>query len=75
MAAIDYSLEKLVVHGRRTNDRVRCIRQYAAVQGYNKRLLHIPLASLSRETLKKIRVMHILAGKDKREPSPKSYVW
>ena len=71
MAAVDYSLEKIVVHvaadppGQRT-------RRYAAVLG--KQILHIPLASLSPVTLKKIRVLHILAGKDKR-PVARDYVW
>jgi hypothetical protein len=71
MAAIDYSLEKIVVHvaAEPPTDRIR---HYAAVQG--KQVTHIPLAALSPVTLKKIRVMHILAGKDKRDIA-RDYIW
>ena len=71
MAAIDYSLEKVVVHvaADQPSDRIR---HYAAVQA--KQVTHIPLASLSPVTLKKIRVMHILAGKDKRDIA-RDYIW
>lgn len=71
MAAIDYSLEKIVVH-LASDPPVERLRQYAAVQG--KQILHIPLASLSPVTLKKIRVMHLLAGHDKRAIA-KDYIW
>lgn len=71
MAAIDYSLEKLVIHVSSSAPGER-LRTYAAVRG--KRLMHIPLASLSPITLKKIRVLHILVGRDKREVA-KSYIW
>ncbi len=71
LAAIDYSLEKLVVHVARDRPSGR-LRDYAAASG--KRLLHIPLASLSPVTVKKIRVLHILAGRDKRDVA-KGYVW
>ena len=71
MAAIDYSLEKIVVHLAADPPAER-LRRYAAAQG--KQILHIPLASLSPLTLKKIRVMHILAGHDKRAIA-KDYIW
>ena len=71
MAAIDYSLEKIVVHVAADPPADR-MRRYAAVQG--KRITHIPLAALSPVTLKKIRVMHILAGKNKREIA-RDYIW
>lgn len=71
MAAIDYSLEKIVVHVAAQTPTER-LRRYAAAQ--KKQLLHIPLASLSPVTLKKIRVLHILAGRDKRAIA-KTYVW
>ena len=71
MAAIDYSLEKIVVHLAAEPPAER-LRRYATVQG--KQILHIPLASLSPLTLKKIRVMHILAGHDKRAIA-KDYIW
>ncbi|NHZ72940.1 MAG: hypothetical protein GWP16_00510 [Nitrospirae bacterium] len=71
MAAIDYSLEKIVVHLALEAPAER-LRRYAAGQG--KQILHIPLASLSPLTLKKIRIMHILAGHDKRAIA-RDYVW
>ncbi len=71
MAAVDYSLEKIVVHVAATPPAER-LRRYAAAQ--TKRLVHIPLASLSPVTLKKVRVLHILAGHDKRAVA-RQYVW
>jgi hypothetical protein len=47
-------------------------KEYAALQG--KRLLHIPLAALSPMTLKKVRVVHLLAGHDKRVIADR-YIW
>jgi hypothetical protein len=71
MAAVDYSLEKIVVHVAADPPAER-LRRYAAAQ--RKQILHIPLAALSPVTLKKIRVLHLLAGRDKR-PIAKQYVW
>ena len=63
MAAIDYSVEKHVVHVAAQAPAER-LRLYAAAQ--KKRLQHIPLAALSPVTLNKVRVLHVLAGHDKR---------
>ena len=71
MAAIDYSREKLVVHLAPAPPADR-IKNYAARQG--KRIVHIPMGSVSPITISKIRVVHVLAGHDKREIA-KSYVW
>ena len=71
MAAVDYSEQKLVIHVSDMPPNQR-LRQYAAKQG--KKLVHIPLGTLSPVTLKKIRVMHVLAGPDKRAIA-KDYVW
>jgi hypothetical protein len=71
MAAIDYSLEPIVVHVAPSPPAER-LRRFAAAQ--KKRLQHIPLAALSPVTLKKIRVLHVLAGHDKREIA-RAYVW
>jgi hypothetical protein len=71
MAGVDYSEEKLVVHVGKDAPSELMIR-YASHQG--KRILHIPLGSLSPVTLKKIRVVHLLAGRDKREIA-KDYIW
>ena len=71
MAAIDYSTEKLVVHAA-PSPPSDAMRSWAAAQ--RKRIVHVPLGSLSPVTLKKLRVVHILAGRDKREIA-KDYVW
>lgn len=71
MAGIDYSREKLVVHVARKPP-AEVLTRYAAARG--KRLVHVPLGSLSQTTLKKIRVLHILSGHDKRAIA-KNYVW
>jgi len=71
MAAVDYSREKLVVHLSPAPPGER-MKTYAAHQG--KRIVHIPLGSVSPITIRKIRVVHVLAGHDKREIA-KGYVW
>lgn len=71
MAAVDYSREKLVVHLAPSPPADR-LKDFAARQG--KRLVHIPLGSVSPITVRRIRVAHILAGRDTREIA-KDYVW
>ena len=71
LAAVDYSLEKIVIHVAAETPTER-LRRYAAAQ--KKQLVHIPLASLSPVTLRKLRVLHILAGRDKRAIA-RSYIW
>jgi len=71
MAGVDYSLEKLVVHVAKEAPAER-LRRFAAQRG--KRIVHIPLGSLSPATVKKVRVVHLLAGRDKRRIA-KQYVW
>ena len=39
-----------------------------------RRIVFIPLGSLSPPALKRIRVMHLLSGHDKREIA-KEYIW
>lgn len=70
-AAVDYSREKLVAHVAAHPPSGR-MRHRAAAQG--KRIVHVPIGSLSPQTLKKIRVVHILVGHDKREIA-RDYVW
>ena len=70
-AAIDYSLEKLVVHVAAEAPPER-MRRHAALQG--KRIVHLPLGSLSPVSLRKLRVVHVLFGRDKRKVA-KDYVW
>jgi hypothetical protein len=71
LAAVDYSLEKIVVHVAREPPS-ELLRSYASQQ--QKRLLHIPIGSLSPGTLKKVRVVHLLVGHDKRAKA-KDYIW
>lgn len=71
MAAVDYSRDKLVVH-LAPSPPSEVMRAYAARQ--TKRLVHIPIGSVSPVTLRRIRVVHILAGHDKRQIAP-DYVW
>ncbi len=71
MAAIDYSVDKLVVHVGPQPPTNR-IRNYAATRG--RKIIHLPLGSLSPISIQKVRIVHILAGRDKREIA-KDYVW
>jgi hypothetical protein len=71
MAALDYSLEKDVVYAAAKPPR-SYFKQWAARIG--KRIIYLPLGSLSPVTLKKLRVFHILYGHDKRDIA-KDYVW
>lgn len=71
MAAIDYSVEKVVVHVS-PDPPGEALRSYARLQ--SKILKHVPLAALSPGTLRKVRVFHILAGRDKRELAP-DFIW
>jgi hypothetical protein len=71
MAAVDYSVDKLVVHVGPHPPASR-IRDYAAARG--RKIVHLPLGSLSPVSIQKVRVVHILAGRDKRDIA-KDYVW
>jgi hypothetical protein len=71
MAAVDYSVDRLVVHVG-PHPPANRIRNYASVRG--RKIVHLPLGSLSPVSIQKVRVVHILAGRDKREIA-KDYVW
>ncbi|MDD2500155.1 MAG: hypothetical protein PHN92_04975 [Geobacter sp.] len=71
MAALDYTREKQVVYVAARPPR-SIFRQLAARMG--RSIIYIPIGSLSPVTLKKLRVMHILSGKDKRQ-SASEYIW
>ncbi len=71
MAAVDYSTDKLVVHVGPHPPGGR-MRSYAAAR--NRKIVHLPLGSLSPASIRKVRVVHILAGREKREIA-KDYVW
>jgi hypothetical protein len=71
LAALDYSLEKTVVYvaARPPRSFLKTV-----ADRWGRRILYIPLGQLSPVTLKKIRVVHILDGHDKRAIA-KEYVW
>lgn len=71
LAALDYSPEKHVVYAAARPPR-SIFRQIASRMG--KKIVYIPLGSLSPVKLKKLRVLHILHGHDKREIA-RDYVW
>lgn len=71
LAALDYSREKHVVYVAARPPR-SCFRQIAARLG--KKILYLPIGTLSPPKLKRLRVFHVLFGHDKRE-SAKDYIW
>jgi hypothetical protein len=71
LAAIDYSLEPIVVHVA-PQPPSEAAKRFAAAQ--KKRLVHVPLGSLSPTALKRLRVMHILSGREKRKIA-RDYIW
>lgn len=71
LAALDYSPEKHVVYAAPRPPR-SYFRQIANRLG--KKIIYIPLGSLSPVVLKKLRVFHVLFGHDKRGIA-KDYVW
>jgi len=71
MAALDYSLEKHVIYVANRPPR-SIFRQIAS--RLDRRIVHIPLGSLSPLRMKGIRIMHILAGRDKRKIA-RDYIW
>ena len=71
LAALEYSIEKHVVYVAAKPPR-SIFKQTAA--RLDRKIVYIPLGSLSPHKLKQLRVMHILSGKDKREIA-KDYTW
>ena len=71
LAALDYSRERVVVHAAPKPPRA-IFHQIAA--RLDRKILHLPLGTLSPATLRRIRVMHVLSGHAKREIA-KDYVW
>jgi len=71
LAALDYSRERIVVHAAPQPPRA-IFHQIAA--RLDRKILHLPIGTLSPATIKKIRVMHVLSGHAKREIA-KDYVW
>lgn len=71
LAALDYSLEKHVVYAAPRPPR-SYFRQIASRLG--KKIVYIPLGSLSPVKIKKLRVFHVLFGHDKREIA-RDFIW
>ena len=71
LAALDYSREKHVVYVAARPPR-SIFRQIAA--RLERKIIHLPLGSLSPVKLKKLRIFHVLFGHDKREIAGE-YVW
>lgn len=71
MAALDYARENTVVYAAPRAPRARMFRLAAR---FGLRILYVPLGSLAPSTLRKIRVMHILAGRSKRSIAG-DYIW
>jgi hypothetical protein len=71
LAALDYSRETHVVYVAPRPPR-SMFRQIASRMG--KKIVYMPLGSLSPVKLKAIRVLHLLYGHDKREIA-KDYIW
>jgi hypothetical protein len=71
LAALDYSREKIVVHVGPKPPRP-ILQQLAARLGL--KIQHLPLGTLSPSTVKRIRVMHVLSGHDKRKIA-RDFIW
>jgi hypothetical protein len=69
-AALDYSLEKIVVYAAARPPR-SIFKTIAARLG--RKIVYIPIGQLSPVALKKIRLMHVLDGHDRREVA-KDYI-
>ncbi len=71
LAALDYSEERVVVFVGPRPPRP-LLHQVAA--RVDRRILHVPIGTLSPSTLRRIRVMHILSGQQRRSIA-KEYIW
>ena len=71
LAALDYTLERLVVYVASKPPRST----FQSIAGrLGRKIVYIPIGQLSPVALKKLRVMHVLDGHDKRAEA-KDYVW
>jgi hypothetical protein len=71
LAGLDYSIQKYVVYVGAKPPR-SIFRNIAA--RFGRTIVYIPIGQLSPVTMKKIRVVHVLDGYDKRE-SAKAFIW
>jgi hypothetical protein len=71
LAALDYTVERMVVYVVAHPPRSVLSRLAARM---DLKIVYLPLGSLSPSTLRRLRVMHILSGHDKREIA-QDYIW
>ena len=71
LAGLDYSIYHYVVYVAQKPPR-SIFRNIAA--RFARTIIYIPIGQLSPVTMKKLRVVHVLDGYDKRE-SAKDYIW
>ncbi len=71
LAALDYCTGNIVVHVAAKPPR-SILRQLAGRLGL--KILHLPIGTISPTTLRRIRVMHVLSGHDKRKIAM-DYIW
>ena len=71
MAALDYSIDKYVVYVAARPPRGTFRRLAARV---NRKIVYVPLGQLSPTKLKKLRVVHVLDGYERRAQA-KDYIW
>jgi hypothetical protein len=71
LAALDYSLDRFIVHVA-----ARPPRSFfkTLAERLDRKIIHIPAGQLSPESLRRLRVFHILAGRSKRQIA-RDYVW
>jgi hypothetical protein len=71
LAGLDYSVEKYVVYVAAKPPRS----VFRSIAGHiNRKILYVPIGQLSSPKLKKLRVVHVLDGYDKRDIA-KDYIW
>jgi hypothetical protein len=71
MASLDYSIDHYVVYVAAKPPR-SIFRSIAA--RVNRKIVYIPLGQLSPSKLKKLRVVHVLDGYERRDEA-KQYIW
>jgi hypothetical protein len=71
LAALDYCTDKIVVHVAAKPPRAIIHR---LAERFGLKIVHLPIGTISPTTIRRIRVMHILSGHDKREIA-RDYIW
>jgi hypothetical protein len=71
LAALDYCTERIIVHVAARPPRSII---YRLAERFGLKIVHLPIGTISPSTIRRIRVMHILSGYDKREIA-RDYIW